>query len=666
MGEGISRLGNYDVHRKIGAGTVGTVYEARQLTMDRMVALKVLNPRYAQDPAFVRRFVDEARTAGSVNHANVCQVYEVGEDKGFHFFSMELVDGPSLEKLLNDQGRLKPDKAMEYMRQAASALGAAYKSGLVHRDVKPANLLVSTATDAVKLVDLGLARDMTKPVQQMELGLAGTPYYMAPEQGQGLEVDIRSDIYALGATFYHMLIGRPPFTGPHATAVLMKHAAEKLAAPSTIDPGIPRNVSAIIERMMAKAPADRYQLPADLIEAIDGVSEGRGSGRAQGVQLVPLSSRESQGSKRRAAATSAGSQSRVICRKQRPAAAVPAAIAGGVLMLILLVILAASGARDPALAEADITLERVSHLMKDDAFGSLEEASELAGSLLGTLPQSDDGLKRERVARAARDEAEGRLLNLVTTEIQQLLNAAADGASPVSDVEVAIAGFERRYASADIPELFKQRADALFAKARRHLVSLNLPPADTAPVVGSETSAFDAVLAEVDGMVQSGRYAQAVELIQALTGAASDGREKERAKRAMDDVLKSAGDAFVKLIRSATAAVDEGRIARAHDILNAARDKFAFEPYQAKIDSAISRLTDRIDAGTPPADVEPRDAAASAIDVGIEQIVALIQKGDRVAAKKLIEWMERKHSGSAEYRRRQEELGILKELVGMP
>jgi len=162
MGEGSKNLGGYELLTGLGSGSIGTVYRAKQLAMDRLVALKVLNPAHAQDPQYVERFLAEARTAARVNHPNVCQVFDVGEERDLYYFSMELVDGPSVADMLRERGKLDVPEALSTARQMALALKAADAQGLVHRDVKPGNILISD-TGVAKLVDVGLAKDVVSP-----------------------------------------------------------------------------------------------------------------------------------------------------------------------------------------------------------------------------------------------------------------------------------------------------------------------------------------------------------------------------------------------------------------------------------------------------------------------------------------------------------------------
>ncbi len=270
MGDESRQIGGYEILAKLGAGTVGTVYRAKQVALDRIVALKILNPTYAKRPDFVERFVDEARTAGRVNHPNVCQVYDVGEDRDVYYFSMELIDGPSVADMLRERGRLPVPEALDIARQVALALKAAHSQGLVHRDVKPANVLV-TGDGLAKLVDLGLAKDVVSSggkAAPQESGVAGTPYYMAPEQAQSADVDIRSDIYSLGATLYHMLVGEPPFTGPTAQVVMARHALGTVPSISIARPGVPAGIEAAVNKALGKVPDDRYGTVRKFAEAL--------------------------------------------------------------------------------------------------------------------------------------------------------------------------------------------------------------------------------------------------------------------------------------------------------------------------------------------------------------------------------------------------------------
>jgi serine/threonine protein kinase len=281
-----SRLGGYEVLRVLGQGGMGSVLLGRQLSLNRKVALKVMHPQIAQNPSFVARFTREAYAAAQLAHHNVVQIYDIGEDKGQHFFSMEFVQGRTLWDMVREQGRLAPEAAVGYVLQAARGVRQGHKQGMVHRDIKPANLLVNDE-GIVKVADLGLvklpegagaepesflASLADDDVELTGAGMAvGTPAFMAPEQATNSSaVDSRADIYSLGCTLYALVTGRPPFEGKTAPEVMSKHLTEPVRPPETLVKRLPGALSAILLRMLAKDPDERYQSMDEVITALEG------------------------------------------------------------------------------------------------------------------------------------------------------------------------------------------------------------------------------------------------------------------------------------------------------------------------------------------------------------------------------------------------------------
>ncbi|MCZ7648819.1 MAG: protein kinase [Planctomycetota bacterium] len=269
----------YKIQEKIGAGGMGNVYKAKQLSMDRVVALKVLNEKYGGNREFVERFIREARAAGKLNHPNVIHVHDVSKANGRHYFSMEFVDGNSVKELLRINRRLGLEQALDIVLQTGRALEFAHENGIVHRDIKPDNLML-TKDGVVKIADLGIAKsfDETGDASGSSQGnrVMGTPHYMAPEQALGKEIDHRVDIYSLGATFYHMLTGTTPFTGSTAHEVLKAHIQDSLAPIQELNKDVPDPICFIVERMMAKLPEKRYSNMTKLIQDLERAGQGIG------------------------------------------------------------------------------------------------------------------------------------------------------------------------------------------------------------------------------------------------------------------------------------------------------------------------------------------------------------------------------------------------------
>ncbi len=273
-------LGGYEVLRKLGEGGMGAVYEAHQIALDRSVALKVLPPHLANNRDFITRFSREALSVARLNHTNIVQIHDIGKEEGTYFFSMEFVRGITLGDMIEKQGKMDVETAVGYILQAARGMEYAHKRHVIHRDIKPDNIMVNEEGVA-KVADLGLAKQLDK--EEMSVTMAGvgmgTPVYMSPEQGKDAKnVDGRADIYSLGCTLYHMITGKIPFEGNSAYEIITKHVSEPLVPPHKVDADIPEEISAVIEKLMAKATTERYQTMGEVIAALEdylGVAYGK-------------------------------------------------------------------------------------------------------------------------------------------------------------------------------------------------------------------------------------------------------------------------------------------------------------------------------------------------------------------------------------------------------
>ncbi|MGD0092822.1 MAG: protein kinase [Planctomycetota bacterium] len=273
---------NYQILARVGQGGMGAVYKARQMSMDRIVAIKVLNERYASNPEFRDRFTREARAAGKLNHPNVIHVHDISSANGRHYFSMEFVDGPSVKEMLRAGKRIEVNRALDIVLQTAKALEFAHENKVVHRDVKPDNIML-TKEGIVKLADLGIAKtfEEKQATEKERRRVMGTPHYMAPEQALGKAIDHRVDIYSLGATLYHMVTGKTPFAGNSAHEILKAHIQESLPPIQDLNPAVPDHVCFIVERMMAKLPEKRYPDMTRVIADIEKVQRGASAGIAR-------------------------------------------------------------------------------------------------------------------------------------------------------------------------------------------------------------------------------------------------------------------------------------------------------------------------------------------------------------------------------------------------
>lgn len=255
--------GRYQVEARVASGGMATVYTARDTRLDRVIALKVMHGNLAEDDTFVSRFIREARSAAGLSHPNVVAVYDQGEDDGTVYLTMEYVQGRTLRQVLQERGRLRQREALEVAERVLAALAAAHNAGLVHRDVKPENVLISD-DGRVKVADFGLARAVAASPHTKTTGiLIGTVAYLAPEQVEHGTADARSDVYAAGILLYEMLVGHVPFRAETPIAVAYKHVHEDVPPPSSevpVDPRVDRLVAYAADRDPDARPADAREL----------------------------------------------------------------------------------------------------------------------------------------------------------------------------------------------------------------------------------------------------------------------------------------------------------------------------------------------------------------------------------------------------------------------
>ena len=249
-------IGQYRIISEVGRGGMAEVYKAEQPSLNRFVALKVLFPNFTGDASSVERLQREAQTAAGLDHPNIVDIYEVGEQDGLHYIAMKYIEGRPLDKILEEEKALSADRSLRILAQVASALDYAHRQNLVHRDIKPSNILVGEG-DRVTLTDFGLVKAMGSSTLTSSGALVGTPIYMSPEQARGVETDYRGDIYSLGVVSYEMLTGRPPFTG-NPLSIILAHASQRPPALRSLRAEIPPWVEAAVLRSLEKEPGDRY------------------------------------------------------------------------------------------------------------------------------------------------------------------------------------------------------------------------------------------------------------------------------------------------------------------------------------------------------------------------------------------------------------------------
>ncbi|HCS51500.1 MAG TPA: hypothetical protein DIW81_07880, partial [Planctomycetaceae bacterium] len=292
----LKTLGRYEIQRKLGSGGMGAVYLALDTNLKRMVAVKVLPLEKAENPTLVKRFKAEAQAAAQLTHDNIVRVFESGEADGLHYIAMEYVEGTDVQRLIKKRTRLPVRRATEIIKQVALALEHAAEASIVHRDIKPSNLLI-TQSGLVKLTDLGLARVMDE-AEETSITRAGTTVgtvdYMSPEQARSSKAaDIRSDLYSLGCTWYHMLTGSPPFPEGSVTNKLHAHATAPIPDPRSQNELVPEAIVGVLQRLMAKKPIDRYQTVAELLEDLDAVKSSKREVRSE--DLAALAGEDDDG-----------------------------------------------------------------------------------------------------------------------------------------------------------------------------------------------------------------------------------------------------------------------------------------------------------------------------------------------------------------------------------
>jgi serine/threonine-protein kinase len=295
----VGKQGRYKLIDKRGNGSMATVWIARELATNRLVAVKILNQDIANQDEILKRFEREALILMSLDNLHIVRTYDYGESNGLHYIVMDYVDGTTLKELQVAQTQLHPRQALELIHQAAEGLEAAYQSQVVHRDIKPQNILVNTA-NVVKLTDFGMARDDKASGTLTEADtFMGTPYYVAPEQANNAhEADIRADLYSLACVYFELLTGRVPYEGANAVDVVVKHIRQAIPSACELRPDLPQEVDRFLQQAMAKSPVSRFQTPQEFLRALEELGRNAGfaplsrapSQRNPGIAAVPFAS----------------------------------------------------------------------------------------------------------------------------------------------------------------------------------------------------------------------------------------------------------------------------------------------------------------------------------------------------------------------------------------
>ena len=264
-------LGRYEVIEKIGEGGMSVVYKAKDRLLNRYVAIKILRPEFIKDEQFVENFRKESQAAAGLSHPNIVNVYDVGKEGNIHFIVMELIDGKSLSQVIEEKGKLDYNEAISIAKQVASALSLAHKNQIIHRDVKPHNILITNSGTA-KLADFGIARAVSREsLAEGSEKIMGSVHYFSPEQARGAYVDERSDLYSLGIVLFEMLTGKVPFDGDNPISIALMHINNKVPTVCEIVKGIPPQLEKVIEKATSKYQSDRYKSADEIIEDLDNI-----------------------------------------------------------------------------------------------------------------------------------------------------------------------------------------------------------------------------------------------------------------------------------------------------------------------------------------------------------------------------------------------------------
>lgn len=535
----------YRIIRRLGAGGMGTVYLAEQITMGRLVALKILNEDLAEDPAFIEDFINEARLAGRLNHPNIVRVFDFGSFQSTYFISMEYVDGRPVRELLEETGRLEPEHAVRMLKPVADALAHAHSHGVIHQDIKPQNIMISKDKQ-VKLADLGLARRAgTGPDERHQKAIVATPHYMSPEQGKRISPDARSDIYSFGATFFHLVTGRVPFDGPNSLAIITKHLHQEPPNPKQFDMTLPDSLCDLILKCLRKTPEERYQSAEELREALDGLDKD-------------LAAYKRHREHRRRAASSALSRKETMRSRHAPQTDTasnllyPIIIASAVLLVGLFLAISRTGnggnGDQPDRSVSEI-LDRARSALE---IGNRDKAAELARM---AQERTDDNFYIEE-ARA------------VLAEVKHLNEADAE------EELTLLEGLDPDRARPLLIRFIAKHSGTDAAKRARGLLagkdSVENDSATTTDDAGTRKEDTETIVKAALEAAAEGDYLKAVGLLESHLGRTNKEEDKERVGTLVLSLRKDAATAAAKTLASAKQALEQNAFKTAASLLRKA------------------------------------------------------------------------------------------------
>jgi len=519
----------YEILDKIGQGAMGAVYRARQVSMDRIVAIKVLSPKHGRDEKYVDRFLNEARSVAKLNHENVISGIDVGSADGVHYFVMEHVDGTTVAKIMDQEKRIDEKRCLQIAQQICRALDHAHRHGILHRDVKPENIMI-TSDGIAKLCDLGLAKQASNDATATSDGLCvGTPNYISPEQARGEQnLDIRTDIYSLGASLYHMATGKTPFDGPNPMAVMTKHVTEFAPPVRKINPALTEGFSALVTRMMAKLRNERHQTPLEVIADIEKLLKGETVAAAPGTPK-PATGRFP------APARPAGSPGVARAQRQASQTSTYVGVAAAVVVAVILLMIVRSvlssgpdpGPVTPGPRGEDAEAQRLQrdHDDRMSAYRAMRderEKSDAADQLTGPYARIEENIaefRNKRQEAAWRDELQSFVKEMdasVLSRAWKPIRAEIDNLVNAGQLRTALAR-----ATDEFPEryrYFKRGAPEVTTAAERER-------RETVKLIETKIAdKFAADKAEAEKLGKSGRVDDALRMIEEMLKSAAPDR----------------------------------------------------------------------------------------------------------------------------------------------